>query len=600
MPLMELGRKFSSRGIMVDTMGGTTRSLEDGIGGNPSNVRADGVSLRRLSLLKAGSTARTAAAPRLTRLCEFEDVKLEAEYKYDEVRHVLECRTGHIAVATAGLITGASCVNWAIARLGTSPEAPDWTVIWYGWFYAVVWLAYAGFSRTSARLGVSLARIETGFVLLFVTTHIPGILLTSELRETPIIGRSVIPMHQMMVTSLAAAYAPINVRHCAVIVCAGTFGMALNTALLIARDFQQISIFEITERIFNWLILAVMESVMIFVSVRLNSSMRIAYAHSCAVEADASERELATAERERMMQHKAEVELKLSTAEAALKLGTAEAAKQARGRLIRMVMHDLRSPLLSVANAVSIVQDLEPETRVDHPVVVECHRAMATCSQLMQHIVSDMLDFERIDSGRLVLVQAPMRISQLLQAARDTFEGLARAKGVTLRLVPLAPDLDRAVFFGDLRRLQQCVNNGVSNSVKFTKAGGTVSIRARRGDAQAQAKPQAGPATKSNSSNPAAPCALVVLEVDDSGSGLTADELRVLNLGEAFTQVGLGQMQGSGGTGLGLTIARDLLRLHGRHFSKPSAISPILTAQPLYCPSPLAPTFAMCNMHVPP
>ncbi|KAJ1621404.1 histidine kinase-like ATPase [Pavlovales sp. CCMP2436] len=582
MPLMELDRNSS------------TRSLDEEIGGKPTNIRAAMVLIRGLNL-KAGSdsAARTAAAPRLTRLCEFEDEQLEAEYIRNEVRHVLESRTGHIAVATAGLIAGASCVNWAIARLVPSPEAPDWTVIWYGWFYAVVWLAYAGFTRTSARLGVSLARIEAGFVLLFVTTHIPGILVAGGLRETPIIGHSLIPMHQILIASLAAAYAPINVRHCAVIACVGTLGVALNTALMIVRDFrQQRSKFEVTERIFGWVILAVLESGVVFVSVRLNSSMRTAYAHSCAVEADASERELATAERERMIQHKAEVELKL---------GTAEAAKLARGRLIRMVMHDLRSPLLSVANAVSIVQDLEPETRVDHPVVVECHRAMATCSQLMQHIVSDMLDFERIDSGRLVLVQAPMRISQLLQAARDTFGRLARAKGVTLRLVPLAPDLDRAVFFGDLRRLQQCVNNGVSNSVKFTKAGGTVSIRARRGDAQAQAaKPQVGPATKSNSSNPAAPCALVVLEVDDSGSGLTADELRVLNLGEAFTQVGLGQMQGSGGTGLGLTIARDLLRLHGWHCPKPSAISPILTAQPLYCPSPLAPTFAMCNMHVPP
>ncbi|KAJ1619860.1 histidine kinase-like ATPase, partial [Pavlovales sp. CCMP2436] len=589
MPLMELGRELSSRGLM-DTKGGTTRSLEDGFRDDPSNVRANGVSLRRLSLLKANSAARTAAAPRLTLMCEFEDEQLEAEYKREEVRHVLVCRTGHIAVATAGMLAGGSCVNWAIAQLGPSPETPDWTVIWYGWFFAVVWLAYAGFTQTSARLGVSLARIETGFVLLFVCSDFPGILLTSGLRETPIIGRSVIPMFQLFITSLAAGYAPINVRHCAVIACSGTFGMALNTALLIARDFQQLGKFEVTEHIFNWLILAVIESVMIFVSVRLNSSMRIAYAHNCAVKAEASERDLATAERERMMQNKAEVELKLSAVEAALKLGTAEAAKQGRGRLIRMVMHDLRSPLLSVANAVSIVQDLEPETRVDHPVVVECHRAMATCSQLMQHIVSDMLDFERIDSGRLVLVQAPMRISQLLQAARDTFCGLATAKSVTLRLVPLAPDLDRAVFFGDLRRLQQCVNNGVSNSIKFTEAGGTVSIRARRGDgAQAQAKPRAGPETKSSSTNPAAPCALVVLEVDDSGSGLTADELRVLNLGEAFTQVGIGQMQGSGGTGLGLTIARDLLRLHGRHFS---SLSP-----PLYCPSPLVPTFAIRNMH---
>ncbi|KAJ1619875.1 hypothetical protein T492DRAFT_1150584 [Pavlovales sp. CCMP2436] len=293
MPLMDLGRELSSRGLM-DTIGGTTRSLEDGIGGDLSNLCPRGVSLRRLSLLKAGSTARTAAAPRLTRLCKFEDEQLEAEYKSvpasatcthvcalacataacahslrprtgatraahnlpsppnrlfayttyylrpgspvthrrNEVRHVLESRTGHIAVVAAGILAVGTFVNWAIAQLGPSPRAPDWTIIRYGCFWAVVWLAYAGFTRTPARLGVSLAQIETGFVLLFVTTHIPGILLTSGLREIPVIGRSVIPMFQLFFTSLAAGYAPINVRPCAVIACTATFGVALNTVWL--------------------------------------------------------------------------------------------------------------------------------------------------------------------------------------------------------------------------------------------------------------------------------------------------------------------------------------------------------------------------------
>eukprot|EP00302_Diacronema_sp_CCMP2436_P044875 CAMPEP_0180058042 /NCGR_PEP_ID=MMETSP0985-20121206/4802_1 /TAXON_ID=483367 /ORGANISM="non described non described, Strain CCMP 2436" /LENGTH=457 /DNA_ID=CAMNT_0021987981 /DNA_START=1 /DNA_END=1372 /DNA_ORIENTATION=- len=197
-------------------------------------------------------------------------------------------------------------------------------------------------------------------------------------------------------------------------------------------------------------------------------------------------------------------------------------------------MHDLRSPLLSVANAVAIVQDLKPETRVDDSVVVECMRAMATCSQLMQHIVSDMLDFERIDSaGRLVLEPAAMRISQLLQAAVDSFGGLAAAKEITLCLVPLHPDLVQAVFIGDVRRLQQCVNNGVSNSIRFTEAGGTIKMRAWRGDevqAQAESKTgQPGPAATSEgtataeavAAAAAIPRASVVLEVEDSGVGLT-------------------------------------------------------------------------------
>ncbi|KAJ1617095.1 hypothetical protein T492DRAFT_508159 [Pavlovales sp. CCMP2436] len=353
---------------------------------------------------------------------------------------------------------------------------------------------------------------------------------------------------------------------------------------------------------------------MVVGSIRINTTMRTAYHFQRVIKDDASLREVAVAERERMLQHEAEVELKLRTA---------EAAKAARGSLIRMVMHDLRSPLLSVANAVAIVQEVEPETRVDNPEVVESLRAMATCSQLMQNIVSDMLDFERIDSGRLVLVPAAMRVSQLLQAATDTFRGLAAAKGVTLRLVPLLFDLERAVFIGDVRRLQQCVNNGVSNSIKvrasrctrqarrecsvfadahgpplalislyspllrphpslifqFTEAGGTVTIRARRGDdvqAQAKSKPDqpaaaatttgwdTAAAAAAEAAAAAVPHASVVLEVDDSGVGLTADELHVLNQGEAFTQVGRGQLQGSGGSGLGLTIARDLLRLHGK------------------------------------
>ncbi|KAJ1624089.1 hypothetical protein T492DRAFT_912042 [Pavlovales sp. CCMP2436] len=512
----------------------STRSLDDGVGASDNGLslgsvhhssRARKPSSIPIDLETGGDAARTAvAAPRLTRGYEFEDEQLETKYTSYKARHGLEARTGHVAVSVALMAFTSVSINVVAG-------CDDRLLLAVGYIYGGCWLAYARYAHLAASRGVPLGRVENVFVGLCVVSNTMCILLYGGLRTTPLLGRGEISIFQIFIVALAAAYAQLNVSHCAVIACAGTFGVALNT-----------------------------------ISVRINTTMRTAYHYCRAVEADASERE-------QMLQHEVEVELKLRTA---------EAAKAARGSLIRMVMHDLRSPLLSVANAVAIVLNMMPETRIDDSDVVECLRAMATCSQLMQHIVSDMLDFERIDSGRLVLVPAAMRVSQLLKAAADTFGGLAAAKGITLCLVPLLSDLEQTVFIGDVRRLQQCVNNGVSNSIKFTEAGGTVTIRAWRGDdAQVQAESNAATTADWNTASAAAkaiakakadaPHASVMLEVDDSGVGLTANELHVLNQGEAFTQVGLGQLQGSGGSGLGLTIARELLKLHGAAKSKSQA-----------------------------
>ncbi|KAJ1638424.1 hypothetical protein T492DRAFT_833704 [Pavlovales sp. CCMP2436] len=86
-------------------------------------------------------------------------------------------------------------------------------------------------------------------------------------------------------------------------------------------------------------------------------------------------------ERQRVQRHKALVDQRLSTA---------MAKKEGHSRLIRTVMHDLRSPLLSVANSAAVLAEMDVTTRLDDPVVTECHAAIATCSELMQNIVSDM------------------------------------------------------------------------------------------------------------------------------------------------------------------------------------------------------------------
>eukprot|EP00302_Diacronema_sp_CCMP2436_P024110 CAMPEP_0179924810 /NCGR_PEP_ID=MMETSP0983-20121128/6915_1 /TAXON_ID=483367 /ORGANISM="non described non described, Strain CCMP 2436" /LENGTH=346 /DNA_ID=CAMNT_0021828337 /DNA_START=1 /DNA_END=1037 /DNA_ORIENTATION=+ len=322
---------------LLEPTGSTTRSQLNSA--MPSYQRLDQLQAgleSRDTTTPPGITADVAArmaAPRLTNLCEFEDTQLEAEYKRDEVRHELEIRSAHIAVANAIVALGSAAVNWAAG-------ADNFVLPLFVLAYASCWLAYAVYARLAASRDVPLARIQNLFVVLFVCSHTTLIMLFGGLRETPSIGRSVIPMHQLFIVSLAAAYVQLDVRHCALIACAGMLGIAFNTALVLERDFPLLSPskqgrIEITERMYNLAALAVLEAVMVFVSIRINTTLRTAYHFYRAVEADAFERKLATAEREWMLQHEAEVELKLRIA---------EAAKAARSSLIRMVMHDLRSP----------------------------------------------------------------------------------------------------------------------------------------------------------------------------------------------------------------------------------------------------------------
>jgi CheY-like chemotaxis protein len=122
--------------------------------------------------------------------------------------------------------------------------------------------------------------------------------------------------------------------------------------------------------------------------------------------------------------------------------------------------------------------------------------------------------------------------------------GLATRKGVHLKMLAVPAELAAVELWGDATWLRQCLNNGLSNALKFTPAGGTVTARAcgkllRRGR-----------------------CWKVCMSVHDTGMGLSAAELLVLQSGKLFEQVGRGQLQGNGGTGLGLAISREILHLH--------------------------------------
>mmetsp|Transcript_9552 Transcript_9552/g.28277 ORF Transcript_9552/g.28277 Transcript_9552/m.28277 type:complete len:832 (+) Transcript_9552:40-2535(+) len=235
---------------------------------------------------------------------------------------------------------------------------------------------------------------------------------------------------------------------------------------------------------------------------------------------------------------------------ARVRASEASAVTEARSRLIRVVMHDLRSPLLAVRNMADVLAEAPNGTKIEEAHVQRAVKAIQTCTTLMEGIVSDMLDFERIDSGRMELVLEPFSLQRLIADAELSFSPLAERRGVLLSVEPLPSDLADARLVGDRRRLLQCLGNGLSNAIKFSEEGQRVVVSARF-VTPVHSTPHIGASSQE-----------VCLSVRDFGAGMSQEELDVLSTGDAFAQVGRGQLQGNGGTGLGLNIVRAILDLH--------------------------------------
>jgi two-component system sensor histidine kinase EvgS len=156
----------------------------------------------------------------------------------------------------------------------------------------------------------------------------------------------------------------------------------------------------------------------------------------------------------------------------------------------------------------------------------------------MLELIGDILDIARIESGHLSLDQAPANLHELLASVARVFEGLARAKGLALK-VELDPALDRPVLIDPLR-FKQVVSNLLSNAIKFT-AQGQVQLGAQGLLAGEQLT--------------------LKLWVQDTGIGISAeDQQRLFN---PFIQGSNTEQSARSGSGLGLVISRNLCEMMG-------------------------------------
>ncbi len=204
-------------------------------------------------------------------------------------------------------------------------------------------------------------------------------------------------------------------------------------------------------------------------------------------------------------------------------------AVQLKAEFVATVSHELRTPLHGVIGLVELLHD-----DVDGSARATVERIQGSLRSL-HAIVDDILDFEKIEAGRLVVEHIPFDLVAAVRDAVAVFEPIAADKGVSLT-VAVGPTVP-AVALGDPLRLGQIVKNLVSNAVKFTEVGG-VEV-----DVACDAVHR------------------VHIVVRDSGSGISADALE--RIFEPFSQADQSTVRRFGGTGLGLSISRRLAALMG-------------------------------------
>jgi len=208
----------------------------------------------------------------------------------------------------------------------------------------------------------------------------------------------------------------------------------------------------------------------------------------------------------------------------------AEAANRVKDEFLAVLSHELRTPLNPILGWARLLRD----RRLDASKTDFALGTIERNAKLQAQLIEDLLDISRILQGKLRLAVAPIDLITTIEAAIETVRLSAEAKAIQLH-VNLAPLVGQVLGDGD--RLQQVVWNLLSNAIKFTPEGGRVDIRLQRVGTQAQ------------------------ITVTDTGKGINSDFLP--HVFEAFRQADSKTTRTFGGLGLGLSIARHLVELHG-------------------------------------
>jgi signal transduction histidine kinase len=235
-------------------------------------------------------------------------------------------------------------------------------------------------------------------------------------------------------------------------------------------------------------------------------------------------------------------EVSRRTAELVIAVKRAHATSQAKTDFLANMSHELRTPL----NAIIGFSDMigrELVGPIGNARYVEYAVDIHGSAQHLLSIINDILDFSKIEAGEMQLQEGPMDIPEAISFCKRLVQHRAAQAEITLHSsVAEEVPLIRA----DERKIKQALLNLLTNSVKFTPTGGTISVRVAVQDGA------------------------LVLAVSDTGIGMLPDQ--VAHALEPFGQVDSSLARTTNGTGLGLPLSRALVELHGGTLSVESAV----------------------------
>ena len=207
-----------------------------------------------------------------------------------------------------------------------------------------------------------------------------------------------------------------------------------------------------------------------------------------------------------------------------------EAASYMKDEFLMTVSHELRTPLTAIYGWARVLGTKQMQAEQQAKAIAAIERN----AHAQTRLIDDLLDVSRAISGKLRLEVRPVNVGDVVRTAIETVRPAMSAKGVQFEAVydPQAP-----MISADPDRLQQIVWNLMSNAIKFTPEGGTITVAVSRIDSG------------------------VELTVTDTGAGIAPDFLP--HAFERFRQADTGTRRRFGGLGLGLAIVRHLVELHG-------------------------------------
>jgi signal transduction histidine kinase len=209
-----------------------------------------------------------------------------------------------------------------------------------------------------------------------------------------------------------------------------------------------------------------------------------------------------------------------------------EAANRHKSEFLANMSHELRTPLNAIIGFSEVLQErLFGELNEKQ---AEYTQDILTSGQHLLSLINEILDLSKVEAGRMELELATFDLPLAIDNARTFVRERATKHGITLDV-----DVDERLgdYVGDERKIKQILLNLLSNAVKFTPEGGRIGIHA----------------SKTNGT--------VEISVSDTGIGIPPDDQTTIF--EEFRQVGGDYAQKKEGTGLGLTLAKKFVELHG-------------------------------------